>query len=510
MSGRRRSIPYPRLARPAVAAGWLVGCALMVAAGPAAAQPSALPPPPAEGVDDRPPIPPETSKRAELAARVPIDKDRAIFTGTRGKDGVVRGGIQDDRPLASEKQNADEYQALTAVVLHANQFTAADLEPLARRDLTPDDLRYGSVRDNYRLDLIRFEGKLTKARRIRATRALEETGLTELTEVWLVPDDESPGNAVCLLLTGWPAELPKLPEITAGQAAGESVTLDHWASAAGYSFKLMTYPGPDADPKTPTGRGWLKAPLLIGPSVIPAAEPAPRVELDKGLRVFKRIPDDTHNNAGGIWEERTAWNRVVLHARKFTTEQLEAAAARGLVFADLFEEHRADHKLDLVHFRGRLIRLTEAAAGEQLASAGIPVVYEGWLVPDGEPRGNPVCVILSELPPGLAPQRSMSVPVGFAGYSFKRMRYTSQEQQKDDPSKYVPKAAPLLIGRSVTVLAEPDGPNVWSATFIPVVLGCVLGLIGIAVGMSWWFRRGDTQARAEIDAARGNPFSLGQ
>lgn len=506
MSGRLASTPHSRPIRPRFAAGWLVGCALMVAAiGIASAQPPTLAPSKADGVDDRSPIPPETSRKAALAAKVPIDKDRAIFKGTRTKDGVVKGGIEDERPLASEKQNADEYQALTEVVLHANQFTAADLDPFARSDLTPDDLRFGT-RTSFRLDLVRFEGKLTKARRIRATRALEDTGVAELVEAWLVPDDESPGNAVCLLLTAWPDALPKLPELANGLVASESVAIDRWATFAGYSFKLMTYPGPDADPKNPIGRGWLKAPLLIGPTVVPAAEPTPKPALDKDLRVFKRIPDDSHNNSGDVWEEPTAWNRVVLHARKFTAEQLEDAAKRDLTFADLFEDHRADYKLDLVYFKGRLIRIKKGESTPRLTEAGVSTWYEGWLVPDGEPRGNPVCIVLTDLPLGLEPKALMSVPVTFAGYSFKRMRYTSQEQDRDDPKKFLTKAAPLLIGRSVTVLPEPDGPGVWSATFIPMVLGGLLLLVGIALTMSWWFRRGDRQARAEIEAVRANPF----
>jgi hypothetical protein len=470
---------------------------LVAAAGLGLAQPP--------GPDDRPPIPPEVSPKAALAAKVPIDKDRAIFKGTPGKNGVIRGGIEDERPLASEKQNPDEYQALTEVVLHANQFSPAELELFARRDLTPDDLRFG-VRTSFRLELIRFEGTLTKARRIRATRALEDTGVKELVEAWLVPDDESPADAVCLLLTHWPAELPAVPGLSSGQAATESATIDRRAAFAGYSFKLMTYPGPDADPKDPTGRGWLKAPLLIGPSVVPLPEAAPKVELDKTLRVFKRIPDDTANNASDLWEEETAWNRVLLHARKFTAEQLEAAAAKDVTFADLFEEHRADHKLDLVRFRGRLIRIKKGESSPELAEAGVPAWYEGWLVPDNEPRGNPICVVFTDLPDGLEPKPLMSVPVTFAGYSFKLMRYTSQEQDKDNPKRYLVKRAPLLIGRTVTVLAEPEGPNDWAGTFIPVVLCGVLVLVGVAAVMSWYFRRGDRHARAEIDAARGNPF----
>ena len=214
MSGRLAFDSHHRnIARIALAIGVLVGCAAMLAAG----QPDQL--------DDKPPIPPENAKQTIDAAKLRIDKEKAIFTGTRDKFDVVKGGIEDNRPLASEKQNQDEYQSITEVMLHAAQFSAADLAQNGRRDLTPDDLTYGS-RFQYRLDLIRFEGKLTKARRLEPTKSLAETGFKELFEAWLVPDDESPGYPLCVLLSSWPADFVKLPEIPAGQQAGESVTIE--------------------------------------------------------------------------------------------------------------------------------------------------------------------------------------------------------------------------------------------------------------------------------------------
>lgn len=499
MSGRSASVPYSRFARTTVAAGLIVGCVL-TAAPTATAQPSAV-----DRVDARPPIPPEQPKQMELAAKYRIDKDRAIFKGIKDRNGDRKGGIADNTPLASEKQNPDEYQALTAVVLHANQFSPAELEQHAARDLTPDNLTQ-LTRESFRLDLVRFDGKLTKARRVPATKALEATGIKELFEAWLVPADESPANPVCFLLTDWSKDLPAVPEIAPGQPAGESVTMDRWATIAGYSFKLAAFPGPGADPKDTAGPGWRRAPLLIGKAPTPLPRPPVAIPINKGLRVFGLIQDDTrYDREHATWAETAAWTRVVLHARNFTAEQLEAAARRDVTFADLFQEHRLDYQFDLVYFRGRLIRLTKQKPTDRLAAAGVEV-YDGWLVPDGEPRGNPVCVVISDLPPGLEPKRLMSVPVGFAGYSFKLMRYESGEQDPKNPKQNVTKRAPLLIGRSVSVLGEAEDAGGWATTFVPAVIGTVVVLAGAALGMGWWFRRGDRQARAEIEATRKNPF----
>lgn len=511
MSGRSASVPRPRFARTAVAAGLIVGCVLTAAATAAAQPPDE--PSAVDQVDSRPPIPPEQPKRAELAAKYRIDKDRAIYKGIKDKNGNHKGGIADNTPLASEKQNPDEYQALTAVVLHAFGFPAAELEQHAARDLTPDDLTQ-LTRESFRLDLIRFDGKLTKARRVPATKALEATGIKELYEAWLVPADESPANPVCFLLTDWAKDLPAVPEITPGQPAGESVTIDRWAAIAGYSLKLAAFPGPGADPKDTAGPGWRRAPLLIGKAPTPLPGPPVGIPIDKGLRVFSLIQDDArYDREHATWAESTAWIRVLLHARNFTAEQLEAAARRGVTFADLFKEHRLDYQFELVYVRGRLIRLWPVPQKptdrlpELLNAAGVPAVYEGWLVPDGEPRGNPLCVNITDLPPGLEPNRLMSVPVRFTGYSFKLMRYESGEQDPKNPKKNVTKRAPLLIGRSVGVLVEPeDGTSSWATTFVPAVIGTVVVLAGAALGMGWWFRRGDRQARSEIEATRKNPF----
>ncbi|MDB5311596.1 MAG: hypothetical protein JWO38_5798 [Gemmataceae bacterium] len=519
MSDRPTPVSHPhRTTRAALVAGLVaVGCAMLT--GPAvgsAAQPTANPPGELGTVDERPPLPPEQPKLPPVRAkyRVP-DQDRAMFLGYKDpKTGTVTGGIEDEKPLASEKQNQDEYNAWTEVVRHARQFTAAELAEHGVRDLTPDDLTFPSVRKYSRLELVRFDGQLMKARRVRATKALEAIGLEEVYEGWLLPPDEPPGNALCVVFTDWPADLPAPPEILPGHMGGESVTIDKWVAFGGYFFKLMLYPGPGADPNDPRGAGWSKAALLAGRSVtlLPGPPPAATsIALDKNLRVFKLIRDNTPSGrTQSTWEELAAWNRVVLHARKFTPEDLETAANHDLKFADLYEPHRTDYKLDLVSFQGRLIRLKKGEPTQRLTEAGVSAWYEGWLVPDGEPRGNPVCIVFTDLPPGLVPKPLMNVPVSFAGYSFKLLQYESGEQKKDDPSKHVWKGAPLLIGRSVIIRGteDADGPSTWASWFVPAIVGGLLLLIGTALTMSWWFRQGDRRARDEIDATRGkNPFA---
>jgi len=500
--------------RLALAGGLLVVCLLVgLQAPPVRAQPPGVPGE-ADAPDDRPPLPASEPPRVALAAKYRIpNQDRAIFFGRQDKSGGKTGGIRDDEPLASEKQNADEYNAWTEVVSHATQFTAAELEQNATADLTPDDLIYPS-RKHLRLDLIRFDGKLTKARRVRSTKALAEVGIAEIFEGWLIPAGESPANPVCIVFTAWPTGLTP-PQRAASEDAGPTIEINRWVSFAGFSFKCMTYQGPEADVVSPSARKLSKAPLLVGRSVTPLAIAPPeltQLAIRKELRVFKLIHDEAPI-ARNIenWEEVTAWNRVVLHAHRFTTEELEAGARKDVTFADLMLERRGDYKLQLIGFEGRLIRLKRGESTERMLEAGIPYWYEGWVVPKGEPRGLPLCVILTELPPGLEPKPLMDRWVSFAGYSFKLLIYESQEHQKHDPSKNVWKKAPLLIGRSVVVRDEEkpdDRPSIWTNDFTHAVLLGIGGVIGSALTLTWWFRRGDRKAREEINAMRekNNPF----
>ena len=98
--------------------------------------------------------------------------------------------------------------------------------------------------------------------------------------------------------------------------------------------------------------------------------------------------------------------------------------------------------------------------------------------------------------------------VSFAGYSFKLLRYKSGEKDRDDPSRNTWKRAPLLLGRAAIVRPDPDGATTVSwKSFVTVATADRAELVGAALGLSWWFRRGDRSARREIEAHRArNPF----
>src|SRR5262245_8758393 len=97
----------------------------------------------------------------ELADRVKIDKDRFIF-----------GQIADEKGILP-----DEAQAYNAVLSHARQFPAGDLEKAARRDVTFRDL-FKNPKE-YRLELVHFDGRLKQLRRTEPTKELADAGVTD-------------------------------------------------------------------------------------------------------------------------------------------------------------------------------------------------------------------------------------------------------------------------------------------------------------------------------------------
>jgi len=466
---------------------------------------------------DQSPRPPTELGRPVRALKYQIpNKDRAIFQGFRdAKTGKRTGGIIDFVPIANETENSQEFDAWHEILAHVGQFTAAELEEHAGRDATRDEL-VGPDRllSLYRLELLRFDGKITKVRRLPATPALQKGDKpVEVFEAFLAPLDEPPTEPVSIVFTEWPEALAAMKPMMEARW----VEVDRWGTAAGFFFKALR----DAP-------GAVAIPVLIGKSVrILNEPPAPPDQkkpaaLDKTLRVFQFIRNNAPVATGDEnWEEMVAWNRVLLHARRFSAEELEREARADLSFFDLYNDGkwvdrdgrarydgRRDYTLDLIRFEGRLLSLRKMTPSRDLRDVGVETAYEGWLVPKDEPSANPVCIVFTDPLEGVEAIGRVNKWVSFAGYVFKLMQYESGEHDTADPSKYKWKRAPLLLGRAAIVRTDPENASSVSwQSFITVATAVVFVLLGTALGLNWWFRRGDRSARREIEANRArNPF----
>jgi len=495
---KRRTTALAALIASAAVFGTVCG----LPAGTATAQPPTNPSknsPEPKKVDHANPVPADAQGR-QPHERFALDKDRAIFNR-----------IEDFKPVAAQSDNPSEYLAWCEFVTHARTFSATELDQYAARDLTPVDL-LKPQRSLFRCELLRFDGRLMCVRRLDAPlffRDNPDLGVKELYEARLVPIDESPLTPVSIVFTDLPEQLAAVRQ----KAPKEWLDLDGgetWGTASGYYFKTMSVPGEQAN-------SVVGVPVLVGKSVtVTAGPPVPSgdnpIALDPNVRVYKFIRDDApmiHTTPQGEeWAEVEAYNRILMHASRFSAQTLEDHARSDVKFADLLQSVRKDYKLACVKLEGRLISLRRMESNKELRAAGVDQVFQGWLVPVNTPGAHPVCVVFTEPLAGVEPADRVNKWVSFAGYSFKLMRYESAEKDPTDETKHVWKKAPLLIGKSPVPRPDPDRPTqvTWSAFTQSVIAGGV-ALAAAGGALAWYFRRGDRRSKEAVDAVRlRNPF----
>jgi hypothetical protein len=286
------------------------------------------------------------------------------------------------------------------------------------------------------------------------------------------------------------------------------------ACSGGLSAQDPEQPLPPLTKESPSGK----------PVEPPAPTGAAKYRIEKGLSMFAGIRDDAIfpwadsgprdlTDAPGDELEERAYDEVLRHARQFPVAELEANARRDVATKDLYTNGRASYKLELLYFEGWLRRLRRAEPTEILKASGIADVYEAWIFPDG--NIDPICVFVTELPPGLAPQArptdTLNRWVSIGGYYFKTMRYESNQLSREAKGEHVTRRAPVLMGRSLTLQDEPAGAGAaWRESFLPLVIGGAAVLALAIIGLSWYFRRGDAAIQKELERnLTANPFANG-
>ena len=136
---------------------------------------------------------------------------------------------------------------------------------------------------------------------------------------------------------------------------------------------------------------------------------------------------------------------------------------------------------------------------------GLTHLYEGWVATDAA-KSDLVCVVFSELPPGLEPGERLDLRVEFAGYYFKRLGYTPRRSAPDT----VPGLAPLIIARTLTVLPRAataeENPVAWISGILPLLVGFLFGVVGLVTVLALWFRQVDARIRRRLQVARRREF----
>jgi len=205
-------------------------------------------------------------------------------------------------------------------------------------------------------------------------------------------------------------------------------------------------------------------------------------------------------------DEAWAYGYVLLKARSVPAEDLQKHARKGVTYVHMLENPRS-YRGQIIHIEGKLRRLRRFESPSWIWKAGVRDLYEAWVNPRGNEL-NALCVVITQLPPGLVESEAYSPPidVSFDGYFFKKYRYQSVDLEKKKP---VWRDTPLLIGSTLRVANVEESsvdPKAELADLMPLIVGIVVGTILLVGGLTWWFRRGDRAVESRINAARAGAF----
>ena len=219
-------------------------------------------------------------------------------------------------------------------------------------------------------------------------------------------------------------------------------------------------PGNPNDPE----QGWKEPPPL---EPVAPADPAVDQEIagletrfDKGI--LHRVKDNT---IGVRRDEAEAYYRLLYHARKVPTEQLERAGATDVQYINLMMQPER-YRGEPVTIHGDLWRLYELEAGSN--NLGLKILYEAWIFTADSDK-NPYRVVFTTLPRELEPGVNLRKPVRVTGYFFKREGYASGGGVH---------VAPTLLAQRIILFRPPGAPPSTDA-IVPYMIG-LISAVGLA------------------------------
>ncbi len=212
---------------------------------------------------------------------------------------------------------------------------------------------------------------------------------------------------------------------------------------------------------------------------------------DRGIPTAKK--DDLEVMA--YWE-------IALAASRTDPEAFRRAADLSLTRADLMNQP-SRNRGKVVRITGRLVRLRKIEPTAMGAQAGVPILYEGWIITEAY-GANPSVVLVSVLPEGMTPSETMETDVEVDGFFYKRYRY---ESAGPGPDGTLFRKAPLIMGRAirrgvtVPVMDSPEKKAMGS--LLPWFLALVAGTGGLTALLTFWMGRRDEKVRKRINELRG-------
>lgn len=235
---------------------------------------------------------------------------------------------------------------------------------------------------------------------------------------------------------------------------------------------------------------WSGLPEKLEPET---AKVPPLVNLDSVQDGAKLLPG----------EESLAFCEALVKAHQASQEAFSKSAVRSLTYGNLFNEPQL-HRGKVVHWEGRLKRLTRYEPPAETKLDGVTDQYEGWMFAPDNYGANPVCVIFTDLPAGLEPGDKLDVRVSFDGYFFKKYRYQAADVLRD---------APLLIGHTIIlkqglVKSDSEEGGFFSGLMAITFLAALGSVFFLAFLLTLWYRRNDQAVQARLINAQASSFKM--
>jgi hypothetical protein len=319
------------------------------------------------------------------------------------------------------KKNPAEFRTWNEILALAAQTSPAAFANTLRQQ---GEITWAQVLGHplrHRGMVIRVQGRLQRLLRHEPPPALKEQGIRQLYEGQVQVDGLglSPVMVLC-------TELP--PALKPADNLAAAVSLD------GYFLKRFLDRRSD---------GARVMPLVVG-GVLRLDNPARPRPVDRAPAIDGLVAVVHDGTRLPPPEKRPVESWAYLETIRLaarTPDDAFAASARPnnyLTFSHLHINPESYHGR-VVPVTGQLERLFRTEAPAALRGSGIPHVYEGW-VATGTRGANPFCVVFTELPENIKVGKDLDYPVAFAGYFFKKLRYTAAEDDR---------FTPLLIGRTI-------------------------------------------------------------
>ncbi len=188
--------------------------------------------------------------------RVKIDREHPWF-----RDVISEGPLPTTREGEPPSNEAKAYDYILA---HSSKIDAELFKKYAIAGVPFQDLMLENTRSDYQRQLLRYEGRLIRLRRFKATPGLGLDKIEWLYEAWILPKVNQKQDPIFLVLTCLEA-----PE---GLEPADEYKKPIWVSFDAFYFKVLTYPTPEKKPDGKTQ--WRRSPLFLGKTftLTPATE----------------------------------------------------------------------------------------------------------------------------------------------------------------------------------------------------------------------------------------------